>query len=83
MFDLPVHFLSTSLIILALAGLSAALLHFSERSRVRKYPPGPPGLPFIGNVLDLATKSPHLYYRELSKAYGASRSVSVLLLPRF
>lgn len=35
-----------------------------------KRPPGPPRLPFIGNALQIPTKSVWLYYTELSRIYG-------------
>ncbi|RVW70395.1 Cytochrome P450 83B1 [Vitis vinifera] len=34
-------------------------------------PPGPPGLPFIGNLLHLDKSAPHRYLWQLSEKYGA------------
>ncbi|KAI6006539.1 cytochrome P450 [Pisolithus orientalis] len=34
------------------------------------YPPGPKGLPFIGNALDIDRKRPHLTYAQWGKTYG-------------
>ncbi len=33
-------------------------------------PPGPPGLPFLGNALDMAVKYPWLKYAEWGRQYG-------------
>ncbi|KAG6333943.1 hypothetical protein ID866_5140 [Astraeus odoratus] len=33
-------------------------------------PPGPKGLPFVGNACDINTKEPHLTYTEWGKIYG-------------
>ncbi|KAL8458000.1 hypothetical protein ACS0TY_035756 [Phlomoides rotata] len=35
-----------------------------------QYPPGPPGLPFIGNLHQFDTATPHIYLSQLSKKYG-------------
>ena len=35
------------------------------------YPPGPKGLPFIGNALDLNLKEPHATYTQWAEQYGA------------
>lgn len=33
-------------------------------------PPGPPGLPFVGNVIGINTEAPWLTYTEWAKTYG-------------
>ena len=43
------------------------------RKRYRKVlPPGPPGLPVLGNVYDIPRTTPWVTYRDLTAKYGAS-----------
>jgi hypothetical protein len=41
-----------------------------QRRRGLPYPPGPPGLPLIGNTLDIPSKFPWLAFTEYAKKYG-------------
>ncbi|XP_003254309.1 vitamin D 25-hydroxylase [Nomascus leucogenys] len=43
-----------------------------KQRRPMGFPPGPPGLPFIGNIYSLAASSelPHVYMRKQSQVYG-------------
>jgi hypothetical protein len=61
---------------LASAGAFVGFIVWRELSslaqrRKRPLPPGPPGWPIIGNVLDVPSREEHVKYAELSKKYGA------------
>lgn len=45
------------------------LVTWARKSKL-PYPPGPKGLPFIGNALDIDRKRPHLTYAQWGKTYG-------------
>ncbi|XP_054820014.1 cytochrome P450 83B1-like [Prosopis cineraria] len=45
------------------------LIHTTRRTRAH-LPPGPSGLPLIGNLLHLPTSAPHHYLWQLSNQYG-------------
>jgi hypothetical protein len=50
--------------------ISCRAFHGYQRRRGLPYPPGPPGWPVIGNLLDLPSMSTWLAYTEFSKKYG-------------
>ena len=46
-----------------------------------RYPPGPPGLPFTGNLLQIQTAKPHKFLWKLSQKYGPLMSLSLGSVP--
>ncbi|PIL22693.1 cytochrome P450 [Ganoderma sinense ZZ0214-1] len=81
----PALFLATPEVVLLLVPLSliAVYLHrksseFTTRSAGRPLPPGPRGLPILGNLFDLPKASPWVGYREMSKKYGNLVCLQVL-----
>lgn len=44
-------------------------------------PPGPPGLPLIGNLHQFDTRNPHLYLTQLAKKYGPVVSLKLGSIP--
>ncbi|XLU18045.1 hypothetical protein S245_054111, partial [Arachis hypogaea] len=60
-------------VILSLVSIFVLFIITQRNTRTRSrtpLPPGPKGLPLIGNLHQLDAKSPHHYFRELSKHYG-------------
>ena len=44
---------------------------------IRRMPPGPPSIPFIGNALSIDCNAPHLSMLELAKKYGDIFSIKL------
>lgn len=57
-------------LLLILLSLPLLLLYLLRNGRRAPLPPGPSGLPFIGNLLQFDKSAPHLYLSRLSKQYG-------------
>ncbi|XP_060703981.1 cytochrome P450 2D14-like isoform X2 [Hemiscyllium ocellatum] len=53
----------------------ALVFDFMKRRKGQNYPPGPWGLPFIGNIFQVNWNSPHLSFAKLWKEYGDVVSV--------
>ncbi|XP_027883530.1 cytochrome P450 2J6-like [Xiphophorus couchianus] len=43
---------------------------FIRNRKPANFPPGPKALPFVGNILSLDTKHPHVYFSKLADIYG-------------
>ncbi|KAM5164324.1 cytochrome P450 2K1-like isoform 2-T2 [Mantella aurantiaca] len=48
-----------------------------DKGNIKNFPPGPRGLPFIGNLHIMDLKKPHFTYLELAKKYGPVFSVQM------
>ncbi|KAM3327268.1 6,7,8-trihydroxycoumarin synthase [Capsicum chacoense] len=58
------------LLFVALPIILIFLLSKPKKSAKNNLPPGPIGLPFIGNLHQLDNLNPHIYFWKLSKKYG-------------
>lgn len=73
--------MANTLIIQALIALVGFLVyHQVFRKPKRNLPPGPKGLPLIGNILDLPSKGTpdHVHWKSINDKYGPVASVTVL-----
>lgn len=57
------------LVTILLLLLVVVLFHYSSRSL--PLPPGPKGVPLLGNAFDIPTSMPWKAFRDLSAIYGA------------
>ncbi|CAL5383492.1 unnamed protein product [Camellia sinensis] len=57
------------------------VLHKNRGNGQVLLPPGPPGLPFIGNLHQLDNSAPHRYFWQLSKQYGPLMSLRLGSVP--
>lgn len=55
---------------------SLLLIIFRRRHARSRYPPGPKGLPIVGNVRDVPAVDSHVVYREWSRIHSEPRSDS-------
>jgi cytochrome P450 len=62
---------------LLLSSVITVLRLFYERYRDRKLPPGPPRLPFVGNLLQMPLKKQWLKFDEWSRKYGPIFSLNL------
>ncbi|PSS31281.1 Cytochrome P450 83B1 like [Actinidia chinensis var. chinensis] len=67
------------ILLLFLLALPISLLFLLHKHRENRHvillPPGPPGLPFIGNLHQIDNSAPHQYLWELSQKYGPLMSL--------
>ena len=61
-------------VVLVLGALALAL--FYSFTKARRYPPGPPGIPVLGNLHKLPKKHRYKYFHDISKSLGLSSSQS-------
>ncbi|XP_069089270.1 cytochrome P450 2D14-like [Pleurodeles waltl] len=66
----PSYYSSLSLLTLFFAVFFLCLDFMKRRKRWRGYPPGPPSLPFLGNMLQVDFSNPAVSFDKLRKKYG-------------
>ncbi|XP_029002913.1 cytochrome P450 2J6-like isoform X1 [Betta splendens] len=50
--------------------MTVLLVYFLVKKDPPNFPPGPPALPFLGNVFNIEHKQPHIYLTKLAGVYG-------------
>lgn len=53
-----------------LLGAAALCIHYSRKYRGPSLPPGPPGLPMVGNILDVPSSDHWVKFAELGDVWG-------------
>ncbi|XP_057974549.1 6,7,8-trihydroxycoumarin synthase-like isoform X2 [Malania oleifera] len=64
-----------------LLALPISLFFVLHRHRRNRRPPGPPGLPLVGNLHQLNTSAPHIRLHRLSSKYGPLMSLTLGSVP--
>lgn len=59
------------------------LKNSKRQLRTRPLPPGPPGLPWVGNVIGIDTGAPWVTYSKWAKIYGKIRFTELDVVLRF
>ncbi|KAI0061754.1 cytochrome P450 [Artomyces pyxidatus] len=74
----PFAFSGLDLVAIILTVLFVQSIRNRRKRKNLPYPPGPRGLPIIGNLLDAPTEQPWLTYAKWAKEYGDIMSLRVL-----
>ena len=61
---------STLDVVLILLGLVIFRAFFAQRNRIAPLPPGPKGLPLLGNLFDMPKSDEYLKFSEWASKYG-------------
>ncbi|KAM3914722.1 cytochrome P450 2D17-like [Leptodactylus fuscus] len=66
-------FLFSNVFILGISFIICLLLldFLNSRKKYSSFPPGPKGVPFLGNILQVDLKNPQVTFRQMSKEYGS------------
>ncbi|KAF9461394.1 cytochrome P450 [Collybia nuda] len=75
---LTLNFINTLDIIFAFLGLLLLKSLLQRRRRHNSLPPGPKGLPFVGNILDMPSEKEWLTFARWGEQWGDISSVTVL-----
>lgn len=61
---------SNATVLAAVLGLLTSAVVFSCLKQSTRLPPGPPGLPWLGNLFDIPSEREWVKYKEWSEQYG-------------
>ena len=75
------HTMTLLLFVILAFPLFLLFLYRKHRKNGGLLPPGPPGLPFIGNLHQMDNSAPHRYLWQLSKQYGPLMSLRLGFVP--
>lgn len=64
--------LLAGILALGAAAVGVAAVRAATKRRAARYGPGPPGVPLLGNALELPTENDFLVYTSWAKKWGAS-----------
>lgn len=69
-----------SVVLVSILALAVALpvLRYAARRRYSRFPPGPPGYPIIGNILDMPTSHEWRTFSQWSEEWGKLTSCTTL-----
>ncbi|OSC96472.1 cytochrome P450 [Trametes coccinea BRFM310] len=62
--------MSTTLLLASILATVALLVRYVRSRRASKYPPGPPGKPFVGNILDVSPQGAWVKFTSYKDIYG-------------
>ncbi|KAG6888628.1 hypothetical protein C0995_006872 [Termitomyces sp. Mi166 len=77
MFDIPPQLTALAVILFVALGLSVHRQR-PKANGVHKVPPGPPGVPLLGNLLDVPGTHLATYFRKLLEEYGGIVSLNIV-----
>ena len=67
--------LLAGILALGAAAVGVVAVRAATKPRTARYGPGPPGVPVLGNALELPTENDFLVYTSWAKKWGASHHV--------
>ena len=70
------HLFDSIAILVFVILLTMVIVASQRRKAIRNVPPGPPGLPIVGNIFDIPKAYEWLAYEEWGRLYGTCNRVT-------